>query len=513
MLFQAMGIGALIKLLGELSLFKASNTILFRIGEMGKSFVKLGYEDSAYPVKTGGASTVAFPAVSPAYLGVGYIIGPELAALNFAGGLLSWGLLVPMFVYFLGPDHFAGFAAAQGADPGELQTWSAMAGRVWKFIVQPIAVGGMLVGAFYTLFSMRQNLVSGIKRSVSDLKQTAAAKESTSRVDRDLNFKTVLVAIGVTFVVMIALYYYFTGVIGGALTAAIVMLIAGFFFAAVSGNLVGLIGSSNNPVSGLTLATLVVSALMMVIIGLRGTEGVVATLAVATVVCVSSAVAGEMLQDLKVGHILGGTPWKMQLGDIIGVIAAGAFMFLPLFALHFANIKQGGIGFGDPQLAAPQAGLMATLARGIVGGQMAWPLVIVGMVMGVAMIMVRVKSPMLFSVGMYLPLETTFAIFVGGLVRWAVNTVVKKRGFNEGQALRVENAGILTAAGLIAGEGLMGLTVVGFWFVREKFWTVTDSPWGGTAVVFMVILIAYLVLYPLRRAGSPDEPPPPAITM
>ena len=316
-----------------------------------------------------------------------------------------------------------------------------------------------------------------------------------------------------TFIIMVALYGYFTGTIGGAITAAVVMLVAGFFFAAVSGNLVGLIGSSNNPVSGLTLATLVVSALMMVIIGMRGTEGVVATLAVATVVCVSSAVAGEMLQDLKVGHILGGTPWKMQFGDIIGVIAAGAFMFVPLFVLHFSNIKQGGIGFGDPQLAAPQAGLMATLSRGIVGGEMAWPLVIVGIVMGIAMIMIRVKSPMLFSVGMYLPLETTFAIFVGGLVRWAVNTTVKKRGYNDAQRMRIENAGILTAAGLIAGEGLMGLTVAGFVFFRDKFWTLIESPWGGLAAIFMVLLISYLFLIPLRKAGSADEPPPPAISM
>jgi len=512
MLFQAMGVGALIKLLGELSVFKASNTFFLKIGEMGKSVVKLGYEDNAYPVAAGGTSTIAAPAVSPAYLGVGYIIGPELAALNFAGGLLSWGLLVPMFIYFLGPDNVAGFAAVQGTDPGA-QTWTAMSIRVWKFIVQPIAVGGMLVGAFYTLFKMRDSLISGIRRSIGDLKKTAAAHEATSRVDRDIDFKVVLGAIIATFLVMIALYGYFTGTIGGAITAAVVMLIAGFFFAAVSGNLVGLIGSSNNPVSGLTLTALVVSALMMVIIGLRGTEGVVATLAVATVVCVSSAVAGEMLQDLKVGHILGGTPWKMQFGDIIGVVAAGAFMFIPLFALHFGNIKQGGIGFGDPQLAAPQAGLMATLSRGIVGGEMAWPLVIVGIVMGIAMIMIRVKSPMLFSVGMYLPLETTFAIFVGGLIRWAVNVAVKKRGYNEGQTMRVENAGILTAAGLIAGEGLMGLTIAFIWFFREKFWTVLEAPWGGLAVVFMILLIGYLALIPLRKAGSADEPPPPAISM
>jgi putative OPT family oligopeptide transporter len=513
LLFQAMGVGALIKLLGELKIFNALNDIHLRIGEFGKSVVRLGYEKDSFAVKAGGASTVAAPAVSPAYLGVGYIIGPELAALNFAGGLLSWGLFVPLLVYFLGPNIIDSYAAANGSTAGESATWTQMATQVWLFIVRPIAVGGMLVGAVYTLWNMRQNLWIGIKRGVADVRKTAGSQEATSRVDKDLNFKFVSVAIFFTFVLMIGLYWYFTDQIGGALMAAIVMLVAGFFFAAVSGNLVGLIGSSNNPVSGLTLATLVVAALTMVIIGMSGTAGVIAVLAVATVVCVSSAVAGEMLQDLKVGHILGGTPWKMQVGDIIGVIAAGAFMFLPLFVLHFGNIKQGGIGFGDRELAAPQAGLMATLSQGIVGGEMAWPLVIVGIVLGIAMIMIRVKSPMLFSVGMYLPLETTFAIFVGGLIRWTVDTTVKRRQFNEGQTARVENAGILTAAGLIAGEGLMGLTVAAFVFARDEFWAILEEPHWILAVIFMAILILYMVFTPLRRAGSPDEPPPPAISM
>ena len=183
-----------------------------------------------------------------------------------------------------------------------------MAGHLWRFVVRPIAVGGMLVGASFTLFRMRKNLASGIKRGIADLQKSAAAKAATERTERDLSFKTVLAGIGVVFVLMIALYLYFTKVLPGAIFAAIVMLVTGFFFAAVSGNLVGLIGSSNNPISGLTLATTIVAALTMVIVGVKGMEGVAAVLGVAAVVCVSSAVAGEMLQDLKVGHILGGTP-------------------------------------------------------------------------------------------------------------------------------------------------------------------------------------------------------------
>ncbi|HOC41367.1 MAG TPA: oligopeptide transporter, OPT family [Thermoanaerobaculales bacterium] len=518
-LFEAMGVGALINLLGQLRIFSASNDFLIRVGEVGRSIVRLGFKRDAFTVAAGGTSTMSAPAVSPAYLGVGYIIGPQLAALNFAGGLLAWGLFVPILVFFLGPGLIDGFAASIGGDPAADATWVALSDHLWKFIVRPIAVGGMLVGAAFTLYRMRKNLWLGIRRSVSDLRKSAEAKEITSRVDRDIDFKIVLFGVIVVFILMCLLYAYFTGVIGGAVMAALVMVVTGFFFAAVSGNLVGLIGSSNNPVSGLTLATLIVAALVMVIVGVSGDHGVAAVLGVASVVCVSSAVAGEMLQDLKVGHILGGTPWKMQVGDLIGVVAAGAFMFVPLFVLHFSNIKQGGIGFGDRALAAPQAGLMATLSQGIVGGEMAWPLVIVGIVMGVALILVRVKSPMLFAVGMYLPLETTFAIFVGGVIRWVVDTLVKRRGFNAAQGTRVENAGVLTASGLIAGEALMGLVIAGIVFFNQEAWEglVAATNLGGTArplaVLFMLIVAGYLILRPLGRAGRADEPAPPQVTM
>ena len=519
-LFEAMGLGALINLLGQMGIFTAVYDHVVHVGEIGRSLVRLGFRRDAYAVSAGGVSTITAPAVSPAYLGVGYIIGPELAALNFAGGLLAWGLFVPLLVFFIGPHMIADFAASTGANPAAEATWVAMANQMWLFIVRPIAVGGMLVGAVYTLYKMRKNLWLGIKRGISDLKKSAEAHETTSRTDRDINFKVVLFGVLVTFVLMVLLYWYFTGVIGGAVMAALVMLITGFFFAAVSGNLVGLIGSSNNPVSGLTLATLIVAALVMVLIGVSGTHGVAAVLGVASVVCVSSAVAGEMLQDLKVGHILGGTPWKMQVGDLIGVLFAGAFMFIPLFVLNASNIKQGGIGFGDRALAAPQAGLMATLSQGIVGGEMAWPLVIVGIVMGLALIMVKVKSPMLFAVGMYLPLETTFAIFVGGIIRWIVDSMVKKRSYNAAQGARVENAGVLAASGLIAGEALMGLAIAAVVFFNQPGWehliestSLPKTLANGLSVVFMAVIALYLILRPMGRAGSPDDEAPPAITM
>jgi putative OPT family oligopeptide transporter len=520
-LFSAMGVGALIKLLGDAGVFRASNEFHLAVGRLKESFVRFGLKADSSTVAAGGVSTFQAPGVSPAYLGVGYIIGPELGALNFAGGLLAWGLFVPLLVFFLGPQLAPNYTAADGTIG-----WPAMAGHIWRFIVRPIAVGGMLVGASFTLWRMRKNLITGIKRGVADVKKSAAAHESTARTDRDLPFRTVLMGIAVVFVLMIGLYFYFTGVLPGAFFAAIVMLVTGFFFAAVSGNLVGMIGSSNNPISGLTLATTIVAALTMVIVGVKGAEGVAAVLGVAAVVCVSSAVAGEMLQDLKVGHILGGTPWKMQVGDIIGVVFAGLVLFFPLYLLHTSDLAAfpDNGGFGGPRLSAPQAGLMAALSQGIVGGEMAWPLVIVGIAMGISLVLVKVRSPMLFAVGMYLPLETTFAIFVGGLIRGFVDKQAGKRGYNAAQKARVENAGVLTASGLIAGEALMGLAAAGV--VAYQAWKAIPGMEigfpqvpgfagiaGGLAVLVMIGLAVYMVYRPLSKAGAADEPAPPTAVM
>ncbi|MCL4401787.1 MAG: oligopeptide transporter, OPT family, partial [Acidobacteria bacterium] len=386
LLFKAMGFGAAIYFLGAIRVFAASKDFVVRIGELGRSIVRMGNGKDAAAIPVGGISTVSAPAVSPAYLGVGYIIGPRLAALNFSGGVVAWGLMVPLLVYFLGPQMRATLPAGGAGTAG----WDDLTMNIWKFIVRPIAVGGMLVGACYTLFRMRASLAIGMKRAVSDLKKSGAQAQAVSRTDRDLSPKVVFAGLGATFLCMVALYFYFAQILSGAIVAAAVMIVLGFFFAAVSGNLVGMIGSSNNPVSGLTLSTLIVAALLMISIGVSGTSGVAAVLGVAAVVCVSSAVAGEMLQDLKVGHILGGTPRSMQIGDILGIVVASAVLYFPLFVLQAGNIKAGGMGFGDRQLPAPQAGLMAALAQGIVGGDMAWPLVVVGIFMGLALIMLQV---------------------------------------------------------------------------------------------------------------------------
>ena len=509
-LFANMGFGALMYLLSQINLFWYTFTKTIRIPAMPRG-LQIGRSATAPVVATGGMSTFTSPAISPAYLGVGYIIGPRLAALNFAGGVVAWGLLVPLLAYFLGPS-----LPPMPAGGSLAAYWGGIAGGIWFTIVRPIAVGGMLVGAGFTLFRMRKQLGMGISRAISDLKKSAAVHQATDRTERDLSAKVVFAGVTLVVIAMIALYYFFISnagnlpgskIITGAVVAALVMAVLGFFFAAVSGNLCGMIGSSNNPVSGLTLCTLVVAALLMVALGVSGIGGVAAVLGVAAVVCVSSAVAGEMLQDLKVGHILGGTPARMQIGDLIGIVVASLVLFFPLMILDKAY------HFGSAALPAPQAGLMSMLAQGIVGGNMAWPLVVVGIFMGFALIMVQVKSPMLFAVGMYLPLETTFAIFVGGVIRWITDNMRDRRGFNDAQKARVDNAGVLTASGLIAGEALCGLAIAGIVGTGHSLFHIDFGDAWWTGLVGLALLVAVMIKLPLANAGSPDEPAPPTAIM
>lgn len=547
-LFNAMGVGAVIQALVQLKLFA---TVWEKFIIFSKTSIGLGKSGTA---SAQGGILLSSPGISPAYMGVGYIIGPKLSSLNFSGGVIAWGLLVPIITYFLVPSLFP-----DGA-PVKEETWSALAISVWRFIVRPIAIGGMLMGAGFTLFKMRKSLVAGIARSVSDVKKAASGEVKTDRIDQDLKFQWLMVGVFASAVATFFItWMIFQTSILVAIVASVVMVIAGFFFAAVSGYLVGIIGSSNNPISGLTLTALVVTALVMIAMGVQGQEGVAAVLGVAAIVCVSAAVAGEMLQDLKAGHILGGTPWKMQMGDIVGVVVAAAVMFLPLVLLHIGDINdeaaeklremeknsqlsvtytgarpewQGktfslseikllqpeeqkelldlDAGFGSKNIAAPQAGLMAMLSRGIVEGKMAWPLIVVGMLMGLGFILMQVRSPMLVSVGMYLPLETTFAIFLGGIIKGVTEMVVKRRKYNEAQRIRVENVGVLLAAGLIAGEALVGLLFASLKFFKIPYEIFENPSSFFISVLILVGIAVFLVRVPAANAGDPDAPPPPS---
>jgi len=503
-LFGAVLFGAAVQLASALKLFAASWERFIVFAKNGVNLLS-GKGELYTRIGTGGGALITTPAVSPAYIGVGYIIGPRLAALNFSGGLLAWGLFVPLILYFIGPQ-----LEPLVVQQGQPVSWVALSYSAWKFIVRPIAIGGMLVSACYTLYRMRKNLVGGLTRSVTDVKKAALSGVEQSRLEKDMHFKWVLIGILVVAIGMGFLYYHMCGDPVAATVAAVVMLLAGFFFSAVSGYLVGMIGSSNNPVSGLTISTLIVAAILMVILGAKGQQGVSAVLGVAAVICVTAAVAGEMLQDLKVGYILGGTPWKMQTSNIISAIFASLIMFFPLLILHQGDINSGGQGFGGKALPAPQAGLMAMLAKGIVEGQMAWPLVVVGMLMAVAMICTQVKSPMLVSVGMYLPFETTSTIFVGGMIKGIVGMISKRRKHNDAQKIRVENNGVLLAAGLIAGEALLGLILASLAFFHISMPAVFEEPTFIVSLFLFALIAWILVRYPLKNAGRPDEPAPPS---
>ena len=516
-LFSAMGLGALIQALGQMNFFKLS---------YDKFITFKSYTIKSTAFKVNGGALLSSPGISPAYMGVGYIIGPSLGALNFSGGLVAWGLLAPLVYLFISPyftpDYLQEWATSFVAVYPKYSVTDALQkvsspefqiNRIWYLIIRPIAIGGMLMGALYTLFRMRNSLAEGISRSISDVKKAAMGGSVELRTEKDIRFSWIITGILlVALATFLITYFVFKTALLPALVAATVMIVLAFFFAAISGYLVGIMGSSNNPISGLTLTALVVTALILVTIGVNADNGgVAAVLGVAAIVCVSAAVAGEMLQDLKAGHILGGTPWKMQIGDIIGVVLAGAVMFIVLDFLNRADIAQGlqenyiG-GFGSKNLSAPQAGLMAMLSKGIVGGEMTWPLIVFGMFFGMGLILMQVKSPMLIAVGMYLPLETTFAIFLGGLVKGIVDRVVEKRKLNEARRARVENIGILLASGLIAGEALTGLLFAPLKIANIDFKQKLYDPHVmiGFAIIILISLI--LIYVPVRFAGKPDEP-------
>ena len=517
-LFMGMGVGALFSALAE---FK---------------FIAAGWQRIVSLSK--GVMMLRAPGMNPAYFGVGYIIGPKLGAINFSGGVLAWGLLTPMIAYFI-----------HRGDPGAVTNWTAELTLVWKNYVRYIAIGGMLVGAFYTLYKMRNSLFTGIARSFSYMKKSAADDALISRTDKDINIRWSLLVIGFIAVVMLFIFNYFTHSLVPAAVAAVVMLFLGFVFAAVSGYLVGIIGVSNNPTSGLTVSVLIVAALLMVALGMKGVAAVAAVLGVAAFTCTSVSVAGEMMQDLKAGHILGCTPWRMQVGDIFGVTAAAVVMFLILSLLHLGDIKQvvGGemekleksgitsveykgqdpalagrtytldeikqapperqndilgtrAGFGGEKLPAPQASLMAVVARGIVEAKTEFILIIAGVLMGCAFIMMQVKSPMLIAVGMYLPIDTSFAIFVGGLMKGLLDRIAEKRKMETGAKEKMGNVGVLIASGLIAGEALLGLLFAGLAFAEIKLFHMFESPSYLLSLVCIGIIGFLLIRAPLRDA-------------
>ena len=482
--FKAMGMAAAWEFVKNVNGFKLVSDSATTFVSLGRSTIEMLGQQVSYV----GGFLLQSPAASPALVGVGFIVGPQIAATLFAGAVLGWLLLVPLGL-FLNPA-----LAAQAADGGGFVDLSM---EVWQRQVRPLAVGTMIVAAFYTLYRLRTSLIQGIGRALGDLQ--TSQEGAAGRQDIDIDFRKVGLAIGVLAVPLFGLYWYFSGSFGGAILLTVLMVILGFLFAAVAGYLVGVLGSSNNPISGLTLSTLLIAAIVMVGIGVTGPSGILGVLAVAGVVCCACGIAGDMLQDLKVGHILGGTPWKMQVGELIGVTVAAMVLIYPMMLMD--RVYE----IGSPELPAPQAGLMALIAQGIVGGEMAWPLVIAGMALAGVLILISAPSPMLIAVGMYLPFASTAGIFVGGLVRWWLSRSLDQQQAAAEQRTRAANTGVLLSSGFIAGEALMAVLlafVVGAsealpWLALPQ---IADSALAG-ALIF-IVLYYVLVKVPLNAMGN-----------
>ena len=491
-IFGAMGFGGLIQILKS-----DAGIQIFREYSDGflafpKSLIRhFNYEKQPIgDVTHFGGVPWSTPSLSPALIGIGYIIGPQLASINVAGGIIAWWILIPLLLFF-DPD----LGRRIGTQDHGIQAYT-----VWYNVVRPIAVGTMLVGAANTMFSMRDSLGASLRGMFKASAAAAHEGKAVERTERDIPPRWVVLSTITLLVPITAIYYYFTRGIGAAVIAAIVMTITGFFLSAIGGYLVGLVGSSNQPLSGLTLAALILAALVMIAIGVKGLSGVAAVLGVAAVVCVACSVSGSLIQDLKAGHLLGGTPWKMELVEIISVILLAFFLMGPIIALHEANLSTGGIG--GRALPAPQAGLMAQLAKGIVGGQMAWGLLAIGAAFGIGLLLCGARSPMLVAVGMYLPFDTSSAIFVGGVLKWIVDRIAAKRTTE--QKLIIEEKGTLLASGLIAGEAIVGiLLAVVFLAGMPAIATFGFYPaWGGWLSLIGFVAIGYVLVRIPTRASS-----------
>ncbi|MBQ8112740.1 MAG: oligopeptide transporter, OPT family [Kiritimatiellae bacterium] len=356
--------------------------------------------------------------VSPALLGVGYIVGPRVASLLLGGALLGWMVLLPVIA-----SHV----------PEARAMWDAgNADGVWRGYVRYVGAGAIATGGLFSLIRSMPLFVRTFRASAGE------KAKSDSEKGRDLPIKSVLAGIACVVVFIWAVPAVPVGFLGALLIA-----LFGFFFAAVSARMVGLVGSSNNPISGMTIATLVVSALVIRATGSAGAVGMTAAIAIGSVVCIVAAIAGDTAQDLKTGRLLGATPWKQQVGEFVGVVASALVIGGVLVLLHKAW------GFGSKAISAPQATLMKVIVEGIMGDGLPWDLLAAGAGLAVALALLRVPV-MPVAIGIYLPIGLNVSIFAGGMVRAYVDRL-------RGKEAKGEDPGTLFSAGLIAGEGLCGI--------------------------------------------------------
>jgi putative OPT family oligopeptide transporter len=396
--------------------------------------------------------------LSPALLGVGYIVGLNIGVLVLIGGMFSWNVAIPIYsAFFLdgNPDLAARLAGASAEDA---------AGAIWSAQIRYLGVGAMLVGGVWALISIRDSLVSGIRSGLAAARASASA--TVAHTEQDLPMKWILTGTLLFVLPLFVLYQNIVGSVAVSLPMTIIMIVAGFLFCSVSAYMAGLVGSSNNPVSGITICTILFASLVLLMLMGRGAPlGPVAAIMIGAVVCCAACIGGDNLQDLKCGYIVGATPWKQQVMLAIGA-ASSALVMAPVLNLL---LKAYGIGVptaGHPDpLLAPQATLMASVAKGMFGGHLPWGMISIGALVGTAVITWDLwlkrrgssfRAPVLaVAVGIYLPLELSVPIFLGGLI---AHLVERHLGGGE-DAERAGRNGMLFAAGLITGEALMGIII------------------------------------------------------
>ena len=444
--------------------------------------------------------------LSPALLGVGYIVGLNVGIVVLSGAILSWHIAIPLYhAAFLDSDPALAASVA-----GASATDAAFA--IWSAKIRFLGVGAMLVGGVWTLFSLRKSLVAGIRSGLAAARKGAAQGAAIAETDRDLPMKWMLVALVAFVVPLWLLYHAIVGFWVASLAMTLIMIVAGFLFVSVSGYLAGLVGSSNNPVSGITIATILfASVVLLVLLGADGQNqvggaplGAVAAIMIGAVVCCAAAVGGDNLQDLKTGYLVGATPWKQQL-----MLGIGAFSCALIMA-PVLNLLQEAYGIGSKTLPAPQANLMASVAKGLFGGELPWTMIAIGGVIGAVVIAIdgwlkktgkRFRVPVLAAaIGIYLPLELMVPIFLGGLLAHLVERFHQVSPDDHAALDRVHRPGVLFSAGLITGEALMGIAVgVAIYATKDREVLVLPGAFQQGELVGLVVLA--IVGWLLYRTG------------
>lgn len=385
-------------------------------------------------------TAVGFDAL-PALMGVGYIVGPTISAIMLAGGVLAWFVLMPLLHAFGSPE-------LTNLAPSDL----------WSNYIRYIGAGAVATGGIISLIKSLPMIVKSFKDSINDLKSRDNSNNG-DRLDTDISFKVSIILIIVSVILIFLMPSTPVNIIG-----AIIIVVFGFFFATVSSRMVGIIGSSNNPVSGMSIATLLIATLILKATGLVGHDGMIAAISIGTIICVIAAIAGDCSQDLKTGYIVGSSPKYQQIGEIIGVLTSSLVIGGILWILNTS------IGFGTKDLPAPQAVLMKMIVEGVMSGNLPWDLVFVGAAIAIMVELLGI-SVLPFAIGLYLPLNTTLGIMFGGVVR----LIVDKIKADDKSKKDAETNGTLYSAGLIAGEGIMGIILAVFAIIPFKASTFADA--------------------------------------